>query len=331
MLDIIIPCYNSEANIYKTLFSLGTVNYGWRVWLIDDCSTDKIDYLTIKNFFNQFYPVEDIHSPCNVGPGGIRQIGIEITNGDYIMFIDCGDQVILPQLIAKYITVLDEQPDIWMISPMHLEEYRDNHEFGKVDAINNRIHGKIYRRSFLTEYGIKFNVECPRANEDIGFNYQCRFVIAATDLNHVLYVQDPLVLWTHDPTSIVRSNNYEFMFSSQNIGLAINAHHAIENIKHNLNPPIEIFLFTIYDIFGFMYINYLNVCTAAPEYKEISLKGAKYFYDLYKDTFLINEDLFKETIARNYMEAISTADYCAYSLNNINLEEFIALLEDINE
>ena len=54
LVDVIVPVYNSEKFILKTINSIINQNYtNWRVIIIDDGSTDKtVDLL--NNFYKKF-------------------------------------------------------------------------------------------------------------------------------------------------------------------------------------------------------------------------------------------------------------------------------------
>lgn len=332
MLDIIIPSYNDEQGLYSTLFSLGTINYNWQVFIIDDASTENIDFKSISNLFSKYYPIHIIKSPNNVGPGGVREYGLILSQSEFITFIDCGDIVLLPQLIKKFVHIMEKTPSLNVISCAHLEEPDDNgDEFDKTPETHNRMHGKIYRKSFLTKYNIHFNIEYPRANEDIGFNHQCRFIDKYFNLHGIMETAEPLILQTNNPTSITRFNKCEFIYKNQNIGLAKNVEFAITNIQKNFDPPIQSFLPLIYDVFGSMYTNYLNTVISNKEYENDSLLGAKYFYDKYGYTFDLDTLLFAQIINHNIWNSLSNAEILYDSIDNIPIKEFIQLLKDKND
>ena len=84
MIDIIIPTYNNKQGLIKTLNSLPK-NNNFTITIIDDCSTQDIDYSDIINQYTL------LQMPMNSGPGNVRQYGIDRTKEPYIMFVDTGD------------------------------------------------------------------------------------------------------------------------------------------------------------------------------------------------------------------------------------------------
>lgn len=76
-ISIIIPCYNDEENLRNCLKTIPQ-DSSIEVIIIDDCSDIAIPYATYRN-------------ECNQGPGASRQKGLELSSGDYIIFMDSDD------------------------------------------------------------------------------------------------------------------------------------------------------------------------------------------------------------------------------------------------
>lgn len=92
--SIIVPIYNAEEYLNKCLDSL--VNQTLRdieIILIDDCSNDKsremIDYYYNKHSDR----IRSILLPENKKQGFVRNKGIEISTGEYILFVDSDDYI----------------------------------------------------------------------------------------------------------------------------------------------------------------------------------------------------------------------------------------------
>lgn len=88
--SIIIPTYNSEANIYTALSSVVSQTYSdFEAIIIDDGSTDNTKstcekFLTKDSRFKYFYQ-------ANSGVSAARNLGIKESSGDYIVFLDSDD------------------------------------------------------------------------------------------------------------------------------------------------------------------------------------------------------------------------------------------------
>ena len=190
MVDIIIPCYKSKDKLYASLFSIGTKE-PVHVILVDDASGDQ--YEDIVQMFAPFFPIDVIYMSENKGPGVARNIGIENAVNDYLIFLDCGDVFTSPFSVFKMMQIAAENPWAQMISFPHLDE-RDNFDLEYTSPINNRIHGKLFKRTLLEMYHIKFSEECPRINEDIGFCQSLRFinneVLKNTEQGFILHIEN---------------------------------------------------------------------------------------------------------------------------------------------
>ena len=84
------------------------------------------------------------------------------------MFIDTGDVFIGRTSFDAIEAAIRENPNADIISFPYI--YKEK----ILNETSNRMHGKIYKRSFLEKYSITFAPESSYFNEDIGFNRACR-------------------------------------------------------------------------------------------------------------------------------------------------------------
>ena len=73
------------------------------------------------------------------------------------------------------------------------------------------VFGKMYRRSFLEKYNIRFH-PTSRANEDNGFNTLCR--LYSNENEQIFMFEDLVYYWHPTEDSITRRNNEEYAKSS---------------------------------------------------------------------------------------------------------------------
>ena len=95
MISIIIPLYNKEKFIIKTIQSLlAQTNKDWECIIVDDGSTDHSAEL-IKSINNP-----NIHyiKKENGGVSSARNLGVKHSQGEYILYLDA-DDVLLPDCI----------------------------------------------------------------------------------------------------------------------------------------------------------------------------------------------------------------------------------------
>lgn len=88
MLSIIIPLYNKETTIKKTLESIFNQDYNdYEIIIVDDGSTDK--GLTVINELHS--DKISVYTQPNSGPSVARNLGVRKAKGDWIVFMDADD------------------------------------------------------------------------------------------------------------------------------------------------------------------------------------------------------------------------------------------------
>jgi teichuronic acid biosynthesis glycosyltransferase TuaG len=91
MLSVILPVFNSEKTINRTLDSLIEQTYkNLEILIIDDCSTDKSREI-IKSYTQKYSYIKLIILDKNYGACYARNIGINNSSGKFIAFIDADD------------------------------------------------------------------------------------------------------------------------------------------------------------------------------------------------------------------------------------------------
>ena len=93
-LSIIIPVYNAENTIKRTLDSiyncLSLAEDNFEVIIIDDCSTDNT--IDIIQSYNKEHPnILLLMQPQNMRQGAARNRGIDEAEGEWIIFVDADD------------------------------------------------------------------------------------------------------------------------------------------------------------------------------------------------------------------------------------------------
>lgn len=109
-ISIIIPCYNVEDYIIRTLESILNQNFvNFEIIVINDGSTDNT-----RNVLNDFYKNKSqikIIDKDNEGVSKARNVGILEAKGKYIVFIDADDWID-PNFLSEYIYRLDNESNV---------------------------------------------------------------------------------------------------------------------------------------------------------------------------------------------------------------------------
>ena len=169
-LSIIVPVYNTEAYVAKCLDSLIEPDLGgYEIIAVNDGSTDSSGEVVRR--YGERYPdlVKVVDTP-NGGLSHARNVGIEASDADYLLFID-SDDFVSDHAVCEILQVLEQDMDIAVFDFVHvnesgevtaafdgsgrteaftLEEYPE-FLFCPHNAVN-----KIWKRSLFTEHGIRF-------------------------------------------------------------------------------------------------------------------------------------------------------------------------------
>ncbi len=286
MLDIIIPAYNAHNTIGKTLLSIymQTYNNNFCVYIVDDNS--ERDYSEEISLFKGRLNIISLRTPYNGGPGVARQYGIDHSNGEYIMFIDSDDLLYDCFALENIMRVFRKDKDAEMVVGTMLEETPD----GIYYFFNHQgcLHGKVYKRSLLEKYNIRFNNT--KSSEDNSFNRLCYASSSKT-----MYTDDLIYIYTYNKNSITnKDKNYSFDSLEWFI---YNMVWAVKNAEQmNLKPEkiADIVFNSVYYVY-FRYLDYNNELQ-----KNKILLWTSNLYDLYYkyDKYLNEKD--KSGIYFNY-------------------------------
>lgn len=173
MISIIVPIYNSELYLERCLDSLAKLNNGmFEIILINDGSTDNSEKICEEYCKN--YSVFKYYYQKNAGVSVARNEGVNLSEGEFICFVDSDDEVLSDEL--KSIEIDDE--DV-----IYLDEQLPNTNLSKEELISVILNNskfdynfrspwsKIYKKEILTKNRISFNTNLING-EDLIFNLE---------------------------------------------------------------------------------------------------------------------------------------------------------------
>jgi len=139
--SIIVPAYNCENTIKKCIDSLVNQTYkNIEIIIINDGSTDKTKELIIKNYKEKNEVI--LINQKNAGVSCARNKGIEISNGDYISFVDSDDWV-EPNFIETMVKTLEEK-NVDIVRCNYIKE-------NKNESIKCSLHDLANKKMFKNE------------------------------------------------------------------------------------------------------------------------------------------------------------------------------------
>lgn len=186
--SVIIPAYNTAPYMERALDSIRQLSsLDYEIWFVDDGSTDNTLQLLrqVEAQCRNVYILTQIHS----GPARARNNGLAHANGKYIYFMDSDDYIEPGGLEVLAAKIEQTQADV-VVSGIYEEaggavteirypacRFQSRQEYLEQAVALWDTHlpytmgNKIYRASFLNEYGIDFPEEYV-FGEDTRFNMQ---------------------------------------------------------------------------------------------------------------------------------------------------------------
>ena len=162
LITVIIPVYRVEAYIYRCVYSVMQQTYqNLEIILVDDGSPDRCGEIC-DELSNLDSRIKVIHKN-NGGVSAARNIGIESSVGEYVMFVDA-DDYIAPTLCENLLNGMSENTDLVIsgivrdcgykkikysvddVIKCNIEELRKNYD--TYPLMNNPV-AKLYKKSII--------------------------------------------------------------------------------------------------------------------------------------------------------------------------------------
>lgn len=318
-IDIIIPAYNAGQTIKYTLASIfmQTIRDDLHVIIVDDHSDSSADYdVTIGYYKGLGLDIRKFRLSENGGPGVARQKGIEAGQSEFFTCIDADDTFASALALdtmrygMKQMNPQFPADSIKCVSASFLQ-LGDN-------VTQNAVHqndmvwmfGKLYRRKFIEDYGIKFNTT--RANEDTGYNKWVQ-LLCSNQNEQIHFISDVVYLWHNKANSITRINDGQYALDQCFCGWTDNMIYAIENVKKK-RPFDGAVMQTTCAIMFNLYYYWIETVAKKPVFADQNWEYVKKFY--HKCYKRIEEDLSEEALSQMFSMA-SMEKYASGSMAGI--------------
>ena len=323
MIDVIIPAYNSQDTIIRTLSSIAMQlnRDDLKVTIVNDGGKD---YKDIVETFGKLIDIREIGYEENKGPGYARQYGLENTKEDFVTFIDADDTFYEACSLSMLVKPLKDTNTKFVISPF-IQIGKEVGQQAPMQANLVWVFGHMYRRSFLEQHNIAFTPT--RANEDVGFNTMCN-LIAQHDMGEeggkILNV--PTYEWHYNQISITRRGKNEYEYGICTPGYIYNLHHAYDIAQREGVPLKNIALPALETAFScYIYYNVALAKEVPPEtLSAIEELSRQFYYDYYKQ---IQEYISKDDYKNMYTNAYnSKGNHLQGIIFKQTLDQFIELM-----
>lgn len=156
--SVIIPVYNTGEKLRRCLDSIIAQEYSdFECIVVDDGSTD-VSVAIIDEYAAKDVRFKAVHK-INGGVSSARNYGLEIANGDWIVFVD-SDDYLLPDHISSMMAAVSDDVDLVMTGFRFLHpDKTTEHGYNKA----RRIGKEAIKRFLLDSEFLRFQVPWDRA------------------------------------------------------------------------------------------------------------------------------------------------------------------------
>ncbi len=188
LISIVIPVYNGENTLDRCIGSVLSQSYeDYEMILVDDGSTDNSFSVISKYDDKRIRYVKKE----NGGVSSARNLGIELSNGKYVLFLDCDDELNCGAL-EKYASIAESTSSDVISTAIRVRKNGENcsvigfdsDRVFKEDVFSHLLissdkfgyaGGKTVKRSLIVDNGLRFETEM-KTQEDLSFLLDCYFL-----------------------------------------------------------------------------------------------------------------------------------------------------------
>lgn len=244
-ISIIIPVYNAEKYLEACLDSLLDQTYtNYEVILINDGSLDSS--LSICKKYANKYDRFIVRNQSNSGVDKARNLGLAVSSGEYINFIDSDDYV-EPGFLQGFIDALNKYPSSdWLIQGIVIDYISSVHKvslsehyyggksvlngFNELEKyyVNGFTVNKLYKRNIIISNQMMFRYTL---KEDLLFNLEyCKYVKAMAfvpeEFYHYIQRGESLIHKRYSATFM-----HDLITSLKDTGLVLASHFESESYR----------------------------------------------------------------------------------------------------
>lgn len=206
--SIIVPMYNVEQYLDKCIQSIVSQTVSdYEVILVNDCSTDRTLEIA-QSWKDRFDRIKIINKPKNSGLSDTRNVGMDVSKGDYIVFVDSDDYIENGALEVFYRIINGYAPDIIYAGFIKENEQGvKKHKFGFISESERIYSSQDYMRSELKHRNLFAGAQFGIYRRDMLINNRLYF---KSGILHEDEEWTPRVLMK--AKSVYLSNNYFYHY-----------------------------------------------------------------------------------------------------------------------
>ena len=211
LISIIIPVYNGEKHIEKTLKSIIAQDYeNIEIILVDDVSKDNTIKIAKKILEDGTKKFKIVERSQNGGQCAARNTGYNAANGEYIIFFDHDDLAEKNFVSSLYKEIKDKNADLVFCGIKHFYENENRYEYEPVNIEKKSLNPEdylklwaqrkmlfwsvwnfIFKKSFIDGINLHFNEQC-KLGEDTEFVLK-----AISAASKVSFINEMLYIYVH--------------------------------------------------------------------------------------------------------------------------------------
>ena len=208
MISIIVPVYNAANYVSRTIDNLLQQDVEKEIILVNDGSKD--DSLSIINNYAKIHPCIRVIDKPNGGVSSARNMGIDVANGENLMFVD-SDDILMDGALAEVTKHLTPETETVFFSYQHVNDglqslstiqYLTTGNYALADWISDFRHlmsthiiscigTKVYCTRIIKKYNIRFNQQMSHY-EDISFAFEY-----LQHIDRLYFINEPYYKYVH--------------------------------------------------------------------------------------------------------------------------------------
>lgn len=212
-ISIIVPIYNVEKYLPDCIECAVCQSYpNKEVILVDDGSTDKSGEIA-ESYAKEFPEIKVYHTE-NQGVSKARNFGIEKATGEYIIFVDADDILLMDSLSNLHSIIKDYNVDLVQGKTVRTDIREEKYlKLGKVkvftatDALKNLFYQKTITSSVNGKLFVKSIIDKLRFKENTRFEDYDFMVHVLLECNKVAYLNTPVYYYVNNPNSFTNTWN----------------------------------------------------------------------------------------------------------------------------